>query len=184
MRREIDLIVLHCSATRPSSDVDADRIRRWHMRDNNWRTLATTGSSGALANWRRAATRPNPGRMCAVIMPTALVSAWSAASTKTGYRTATLRWSSGTRSARSCTTCWAVTQVPRLSATTTSMQAKPARVLMQRFCSMSDMPHPDPSRLTAQLCSKVTNSQPAHGGRTKCSAEVSNKMTTRIYAGW
>lgn len=39
MRREIDLIVLHCSATRPSSDVDADRIRRWHMRDNNWRDI-------------------------------------------------------------------------------------------------------------------------------------------------
>lgn len=33
--RKIDLIVVHCSATPPSSDIGAETIRRWHL-NNNW----------------------------------------------------------------------------------------------------------------------------------------------------
>lgn len=33
--REIDTIVVHCSATKPSMDIGADKIREWH-RGNGW----------------------------------------------------------------------------------------------------------------------------------------------------
>lgn len=36
MRRTTKYIVVHCSATPPSSDIGADEIRDWHTRRNNW----------------------------------------------------------------------------------------------------------------------------------------------------
>mgnify|MGYP001148671095 CR=1 FL=1 len=38
MRRTIDLIVVHCSATPPSMDVGAAEIHRWHL-DRGWRDI-------------------------------------------------------------------------------------------------------------------------------------------------
>lgn len=34
--RDIDLFVVHCSATKPSQDIGVDWIRRIHVRDNRW----------------------------------------------------------------------------------------------------------------------------------------------------
>lgn len=34
--RRITLIVVHCSATKPSQDIGVSEIRTWHMRDNGW----------------------------------------------------------------------------------------------------------------------------------------------------
>jgi N-acetylmuramoyl-L-alanine amidase len=34
--REIDKIIIHCSATREGQDVSVDTIRRWHVVDNGW----------------------------------------------------------------------------------------------------------------------------------------------------
>lgn len=34
--REINEIIVHCSATPPSLDIGADEIRLWHTRDNGW----------------------------------------------------------------------------------------------------------------------------------------------------
>jgi len=34
--RTINLIVVHCSATKPSMDIGAEDIRRWHVEDNGW----------------------------------------------------------------------------------------------------------------------------------------------------
>jgi len=36
MTREIDLIVVHCSATPPEMDIGADLIRKWHVEENGW----------------------------------------------------------------------------------------------------------------------------------------------------
>lgn len=36
MRRRTDYIVVHCSATGPSSDIGIDEIRDWHMNRNGW----------------------------------------------------------------------------------------------------------------------------------------------------
>lgn len=33
---KIDYIVIHCSATKRGQNVDAERIRRWHVDDNGW----------------------------------------------------------------------------------------------------------------------------------------------------
>ena len=35
-RKATDLIVIHCSATRPSQNIDAKEIDRWHRRDRGW----------------------------------------------------------------------------------------------------------------------------------------------------
>lgn len=35
-RTETTLVVIHCSATRPSADIGAKEIRRWHVVDNKW----------------------------------------------------------------------------------------------------------------------------------------------------
>jgi N-acetyl-anhydromuramyl-L-alanine amidase AmpD len=35
-RRRTDYIVVHCSATRAASDIGADEIRQWHVKDNGW----------------------------------------------------------------------------------------------------------------------------------------------------
>lgn len=34
--RQIDKIIVHCSATRPSMDIGADTIRDWHVNGNGW----------------------------------------------------------------------------------------------------------------------------------------------------
>ncbi len=34
--RHIDKIIVHCAATRPSMDIDAETIRDWHVNDNGW----------------------------------------------------------------------------------------------------------------------------------------------------
>jgi len=34
--REINEIIIHCSATREGQDVSVDTIRRWHVIDNGW----------------------------------------------------------------------------------------------------------------------------------------------------
>lgn len=37
--RPIDAIIIHCSYTYSSMDVDAAEIRRWHMEDNGWQDI-------------------------------------------------------------------------------------------------------------------------------------------------
>jgi N-acetylmuramoyl-L-alanine amidase len=40
MRRRTDYIVVHCSATPPSSNIGADEIRQWHMSPpRNWKNI-------------------------------------------------------------------------------------------------------------------------------------------------
>lgn len=34
--RDIEQIVIHCSATRPTLDIGADEIRRWHTEERGW----------------------------------------------------------------------------------------------------------------------------------------------------
>jgi hypothetical protein len=36
IRRSTDYIVVHCSATKPSQDIGASEIRKWHVEDNGW----------------------------------------------------------------------------------------------------------------------------------------------------
>ena len=36
VRRTTDFIVVHCSATKPSQDIGAAEIRKWHIEDNGW----------------------------------------------------------------------------------------------------------------------------------------------------
>lgn len=38
MSRTIDLIVVHCAATRPSLDIGAKEIRQWHL-DRGWQDI-------------------------------------------------------------------------------------------------------------------------------------------------
>jgi N-acetyl-anhydromuramyl-L-alanine amidase AmpD len=35
MERELELVIVHCSATPPSMDIGVDEIRRWHL-DRGW----------------------------------------------------------------------------------------------------------------------------------------------------
>lgn len=37
--REIDMIIIHCSATPPNMDIGADKIREWHVDGNGWRDI-------------------------------------------------------------------------------------------------------------------------------------------------
>lgn len=37
--REINKIVIHCSATPPDMDIDANDIRDWHVNDNHWNDI-------------------------------------------------------------------------------------------------------------------------------------------------
>lgn len=39
MRRVTKWIVVHCSATPPSSDIGADEIRQWHIKGNGWQDI-------------------------------------------------------------------------------------------------------------------------------------------------
>jgi len=34
--REINQIIIHCSATRPNQDIGVDTIRKWHVEGNGW----------------------------------------------------------------------------------------------------------------------------------------------------
>ena len=34
--RPIKKVIIHCSATKPSMDIGAETIRRWHVDGNNW----------------------------------------------------------------------------------------------------------------------------------------------------
>lgn len=34
--REIDKIIVHCSATKTSSDIGTEEIRKWHVNGNGW----------------------------------------------------------------------------------------------------------------------------------------------------
>lgn len=38
-KRTIKEIIVHCSATPPSMDIDVDDIRRWHVEGNSWRDI-------------------------------------------------------------------------------------------------------------------------------------------------
>ena len=37
--RNIDKIIVHCSATRPNQNVTAENIRRWHIQDRGWNDI-------------------------------------------------------------------------------------------------------------------------------------------------
>lgn len=37
--RNINQIVIHCSATKPTSDIDVNTVRRWHMKDRGWQDV-------------------------------------------------------------------------------------------------------------------------------------------------
>ena len=53
--RKIDHIVVHCAATRPSADVGAAEIRRWHVSGNGWRDIGyhyVIRRSGAVESGR------------------------------------------------------------------------------------------------------------------------------------
>ena len=36
MPRDINTVVVHCAATKPSMDIGAKEIRRWHVDGNGW----------------------------------------------------------------------------------------------------------------------------------------------------
>lgn len=37
--REIDKIVVHCAATKPSMNIGADTIRKWHVEERGWKDI-------------------------------------------------------------------------------------------------------------------------------------------------
>ncbi|MDR2945914.1 MAG: N-acetylmuramoyl-L-alanine amidase [Candidatus Adiutrix sp.] len=37
--RKINYIVIHCAATKPSADIGAAEIRKWHVEGNGWRDI-------------------------------------------------------------------------------------------------------------------------------------------------
>lgn len=37
--RDIDKIIIHCSATRPDQNITAKNIARWHVEDNGWKAI-------------------------------------------------------------------------------------------------------------------------------------------------
>ena len=41
--RHISKIIIHCAATRPSSDIGAAEIRRWHIEGNGWSDIGYHG---------------------------------------------------------------------------------------------------------------------------------------------
>ena len=53
--RQIDTIIVHCSATRPSLHIGVEEIRKWHVKDNGWSDIGyhfVIPRSGALENGR------------------------------------------------------------------------------------------------------------------------------------
>ena len=36
LRRKTEMIVIHCAATKPSMDIGASEIKKWHVDDNGW----------------------------------------------------------------------------------------------------------------------------------------------------
>lgn len=41
--RNIDYIIIHCSATKAKPYIDADVIRRWHVEENGWSDIGYQG---------------------------------------------------------------------------------------------------------------------------------------------
>lgn len=41
--RDINKIIIHCAATRPSTNVGAKEIRQWHVKDNGWSDIGYHG---------------------------------------------------------------------------------------------------------------------------------------------
>lgn len=39
MPRDINTVVVHCAATKPSMDIGATQIRKWHVEERNWRDI-------------------------------------------------------------------------------------------------------------------------------------------------
>lgn len=37
--RKIDMLIVHCSATKPGMDVGAKEIREWHVKGNGWQDI-------------------------------------------------------------------------------------------------------------------------------------------------
>ena len=37
--RTINEIIIHCSATKPSQDIGADEIKKWHVEGNGWKDI-------------------------------------------------------------------------------------------------------------------------------------------------
>ena len=37
--RSINMLIIHCSATRPGMDIGAKEIRNWHVNDNGWNDI-------------------------------------------------------------------------------------------------------------------------------------------------
>ena len=37
--RQIDQIIIHCSATPPSMDIGIDTVRRWHVNERGWKDV-------------------------------------------------------------------------------------------------------------------------------------------------
>lgn len=53
--RDIDKIVIHCSATKPELKITVKNIRRWHMEDNGWSDIGyhyVIGRDGLLEKGR------------------------------------------------------------------------------------------------------------------------------------
>lgn len=40
---QVQLLVVHCSATPPSADIDAETIRKWHVEGNGWSDIGYHG---------------------------------------------------------------------------------------------------------------------------------------------
>ena len=36
LRKKTEMIVVHCAATKPSMDIGASEIKKWHVDDNGW----------------------------------------------------------------------------------------------------------------------------------------------------
>ena len=36
LRKKTEMIVIHCAATKPSMDIGASEIKKWHVDDNGW----------------------------------------------------------------------------------------------------------------------------------------------------
>lgn len=39
MPRKIDMLIIHCAATKPTMDIGVKEIRKWHVEDNGWQDI-------------------------------------------------------------------------------------------------------------------------------------------------
>ena len=54
-REKTEMVVIHCSATKPSMDIGADTIRKWHVEGNGWSDIGyhkVIKRNGAVENGR------------------------------------------------------------------------------------------------------------------------------------